>query len=294
MAWDRFFAGMAARRVDLPTYAFQRERFWLAPPVAGPVGLAGVGPTATGHPLLGASVELPGTDAVAFTGSISLSTHPWLADHAILGPALLPGTAFLDLALAAGEHVGCPRVDDLALQAPLALPAHGAVRLQVRVEATESDGRRQIGVYSRPQDDEHAWTQHAIGVLAPETGPEAEALTEWPPPGRRTRVRGRPLRRPGRHGIRVRPALPRPARRLGARRRRLRRRRPAGRDGLRRRLRPAPRAARRGPARPRLRAPGRGLEGRPAAPSRGPAHGSTPWAPGRCASGSGPRTAGSR
>ncbi|WP_346164538.1 polyketide synthase dehydratase domain-containing protein, partial [Streptomyces bangladeshensis] len=183
MAWDRFFAGTAARRVDLPTYAFQRERFWLAPPVAGPVGLAGVGLTATGHPLLGASVELPGTDAVAFTGSISLSTHPWLADHAILGPALLPGTAFLDLALAAGEHVGCPRVDDLALQAPLALPAHGAVRLQVRVEATESDGRRQIGVYSRPEDDEHAWTQHAIGVLAPETGPESEALTEWPPPG---------------------------------------------------------------------------------------------------------------
>ncbi|MGV9757872.1 SDR family NAD(P)-dependent oxidoreductase [Streptomyces tricolor] len=183
VAWDRYFAGTAARRVDLPTYAFQRERFWLAPPVAGPVGLAGVGLTATGHPLLGASVELPGTDAVAFTGSISLSTHPWLADHAILGPALLPGTAFLDLALAAGEHVGCPRVDDLALQAPLALPAHGAVRLQVRVEATESDGRRQIGVYSRPQDDEHAWTQHAIGVLAPETGPESEALTEWPPPG---------------------------------------------------------------------------------------------------------------
>ncbi|MDB1089130.1 type I polyketide synthase [Streptomyces sp. ACA25] len=178
-----YFAGRGARRVDLPTYAFQHARFWLTPPTTTPAGLAGVGLTTVGHPLLGAAVELPGADGIVFTGSLSLGTHPWLADHTILGPVLLPGTAFLDLALAAGEHVGCPRVDDLGLEAPLPLPAQGAVRLQVRVDAVEADGRRQVGVYSRPEDDEHAWTRHAAGVLAPDTGPAPEALTEWPPAG---------------------------------------------------------------------------------------------------------------
>ncbi|MDX3311412.1 type I polyketide synthase [Streptomyces sp. ME08-AFT2] len=178
-----YFADRDARPVDLPTYAFQHQRYWLTPPATTPAGLAGAGLTTVGHPLLGAAVELPGADGVVFTGSLSLRTHPWLADHAILGPALLPGTAFLDLALAAGRHVGCPRVDDLALEAPLPLPARGAVRLQVRVEALEADGRRPIGVYSRPEDDEYAWTRHAAGVLAPDSGPVPEPLTEWPPPG---------------------------------------------------------------------------------------------------------------
>ncbi|MFF0740145.1 type I polyketide synthase [Streptomyces sp. NPDC004111] len=178
-----YFTGRGTRRVDLPTYAFQHARFWLTPPTATPEGLSGAGLTAVGHPLLGAAVELPGADGALFTGSLSLRTHPWLADHTILGPVLLPGTAFLDLALAAGAHVGCPRVDDLGLEAPLPLPVQGAVRLQVRVEAQEADGRRQLGIYARPEDDEHAWTRHAAGVLAPASGPAPDTLAQWPPPG---------------------------------------------------------------------------------------------------------------
>jgi acyl transferase domain-containing protein len=105
--WRPVFPG--ARRVDLPTYAFQRHRYWLDPPTspagdaASDVSAAGVG--AAGHRLLGACVALPDSDAMLFTGSLSVATHPWLADHTVSGTVLLPGTALLELAIHAGAIV---------------------------------------------------------------------------------------------------------------------------------------------------------------------------------------------
>ncbi|WP_198550185.1 hypothetical protein, partial [Streptomyces silvensis] len=61
--WKEFFTGRGARRVDLPTYAFQRDRHWLdALPATGDVTAAGLG--AADHPLLGAAVTVGGTDGV--------------------------------------------------------------------------------------------------------------------------------------------------------------------------------------------------------------------------------------
>ncbi|MFD0444349.1 hypothetical protein ACFQ10_20740 [Streptomyces indonesiensis] len=111
------YAPYGPRLVDLPTYAFQRRSFWLD---AGPVGgdATAIGLHAAGHPLLGAAVELPDSDGIAFTGRLSLQTQPWLADHAVMGTVLLPGTAFVELALRAGHHAGCDRLDELTLEAP--------------------------------------------------------------------------------------------------------------------------------------------------------------------------------
>ncbi len=181
--WERLFEGWGAKRVGLPTYAFQRERFWLSSR-AGAGDPGSFGQSSMGHPLLGAAVELAGVEGSVFTARLSLESHGWLRDHAVLGVVLLPGTAFLELALHAGSRVGCGVVQELTLEAPLVFSGEGAVQLQVAVGESDESGLRSIAIYSRPESrvgreaegaagSESAlgggeWVRHAGGVLAPE------------------------------------------------------------------------------------------------------------------------------
>src|ERR1700684_1475862 len=116
----------------------------------GPAG--GVGRVGVGHPLLGAAVELPGTGGVVLTGRLSLATHPWLADHQVAGTVLLPGAAFAELVVRAGDEAGCGLVEELVLQAPLVLPAGGGGAGGGRVRGPGDDGRRTVEVHSRRDD----------------------------------------------------------------------------------------------------------------------------------------------
>ncbi|MEV0638638.1 SDR family NAD(P)-dependent oxidoreductase [Streptomyces sp. NPDC050619] len=190
MDWESYFGGPAGVPVDLPTYAFQRERYWLeVTEAAGDA--AGLGLEPADHPILGATLELADGNQTLFTSRLSRQSHPWLADHTVFGTTLLPGTGFVELAVRAGERLGCPRVEELTLSAPLVLPEHGGVQLQLVVgEAEEASGRRTVGVYARPDGDASAearpWSLHARGVLAPADagGDEPGAnLVVWPPAG---------------------------------------------------------------------------------------------------------------
>ncbi|MFI6628652.1 SDR family NAD(P)-dependent oxidoreductase, partial [Nonomuraea fuscirosea] len=171
-------------RAPLPTYAFQRRRFWLDAS-AGGEDVTAAGLSAAGHPLLGAAVVLAESGGIVLTGRLALHTQAWLADHAAAGTVLLPGTAFVELAIAAGDHVGCGHLAELTLEAPLPLAERGAVQVQIAV-GPETDGARTITVHSRI--GEGPWTRHASGLLTPHGGSAGldsagVDLTAWPPPG---------------------------------------------------------------------------------------------------------------
>ncbi|TDV34219.1 phosphopantetheine binding protein [Actinophytocola oryzae] len=181
--WSSLFTGRGAHLVDLPTYAFQHQHFWMTTPPGWIGDLASAGMRATGHPLLGAAVELP--EECLFTSRLSVDTHPWLADHAVFGSVLVPGTALLELAWRAGAEVGTPTVDELSIETPLVLPRDEGVQLRVVVSATDESGTRTLSVHSRliRSSFEQPWLRHATGRLSAAVDAPPADDRHWPPAG---------------------------------------------------------------------------------------------------------------
>ncbi|MBB5140558.1 acyl transferase domain-containing protein/NADPH:quinone reductase-like Zn-dependent oxidoreductase/acyl carrier protein [Thermocatellispora tengchongensis] len=167
-----------AREIDLPTYPFQRERYWLRG--SPEVDAAGLGVDGADHPLLGARVALAGGEQVVFTGRITLTAHPWLGDHAVGDVVVLPGAALAEMVLRAGEEAGRGHLAELTLHTPLTIPADGGVQVQVLLREPDADGAREVEVHART-DEAAEWVCHAVGVIdAASDEPEFD-LSAWPP-----------------------------------------------------------------------------------------------------------------
>ncbi|MER5853432.1 SDR family NAD(P)-dependent oxidoreductase [Streptomyces sp. NPDC002012] len=173
--------GPGGTAAPLPTYPFEHTSFWPRPRrTLADAAALGMDPVA--HPVLSTALETPDGGHV-LTGRIVLGDQPWLADHAVGGETLFPGSALVDLALTAGRHAGTPAVEELVLCAPLVLGAATAVR--VTVGAPEEHGTRTVDVHARDARTPDApWTRHATGVLGEAASPPA-APAAWPPPDAR-------------------------------------------------------------------------------------------------------------
>ena len=144
MAWEGIVAGRRARSVALPTYAFQRRRYWLeAHEPAGSPAVLGL--DSASHPLLATATELPDGSHL-FTGRVTLTSHAWLSDHIVMGTVILPGTAFIELALHAAQTVGLDEVAELVLNTPMTFSSEDAALLQVVVGPEGSAGGRSLTI----------------------------------------------------------------------------------------------------------------------------------------------------
>ncbi|KIE23529.1 hypothetical protein LK08_29470, partial [Streptomyces sp. MUSC 125] len=154
------------------TYAFQHRRYWLESTEPA---------SSSGHPLLDAAVEFAEEDGFLLSGRLATQAQTWLGDHTVLGATVVPGSVFAELALHAAEEAGTGEVVELTLQAPLILPEHAAVELQLRVGAPGAAGDRPLTVHARPAGAGTPWTCYARAVLGPVVAaPQAESVT-WPP-----------------------------------------------------------------------------------------------------------------
>jgi acyl transferase domain-containing protein/acyl carrier protein len=167
--WAGLFDG--ARRVRLPTYAFQRKRYWIDP-TAGRGDVTAAGLSTVDHPLLGAAVDLAGSDGAVLVGR--LPARSWIADHEVAGTVLLPGTAFVELAAHVAERFGLHGVDELTLHAPLVL-GDDETTVQVTV-----GGERSLTIHSRGGET-GPWTLHAAGTLGFEAPAPKWQPATWPP-----------------------------------------------------------------------------------------------------------------
>ncbi|WP_457659128.1 SDR family NAD(P)-dependent oxidoreductase, partial [Streptomyces griseus] len=160
-----------AQLSDLPGYAFQRQSYWMEAPRSAQ-NAAALGQTSVEHPLLSSLIHAVDSETTLFTGQISRSSHPWLADHTVMGNVIVPGTALIELAIHAGDRAGFDTVDEMLIAAPLFLTDE-AVQLQVALKDNT------VSIHSRSGD--RAWDLHATATLST-TAASAETLA-WPPQG---------------------------------------------------------------------------------------------------------------
>src|SRR5688500_12861841 len=101
LRWDRVVGG-GTRRLELPTYPFQRKRYWATPSAAShapPAAQAPQAPDVLAHPLLGGRLQSAALTASVFESRLSIDRLPFLADHRVFGAAVLPATAYLEMAV---------------------------------------------------------------------------------------------------------------------------------------------------------------------------------------------------
>lgn len=154
-------------RLELPTYPFQRRRYWPKASVATSAG----GDSVRMSGILGSAKDLASGDTV-YTNVFSVKTQPWLSHHVIYGTVVVPGATYATMALAAA---GAPaRVKDVFFYEPIILPEKASREVQLTMHPLEAGGGWKFQVHSRPFGVRDAdWSLNADGSVL--TGADADA-----------------------------------------------------------------------------------------------------------------------
>jgi acyl transferase domain-containing protein/NADPH:quinone reductase-like Zn-dependent oxidoreductase/SAM-dependent methyltransferase len=170
--WRAVWASSAATLTDLPTYPFQRERCWFrarrAPSSRG---------KETGHPLLGVRLHSALRDVVQFEQTLRAEDVPFFRDHVVRGRTILPGAAFVEMALAAARAIGAGEagIHEMLIGEPLAVDADEVRRIQTIVR-TANGGAQSFEILSTSmEDDEAPWRLHVQGAFVLDASSVADA-----------------------------------------------------------------------------------------------------------------------
>ncbi|MEL6764337.1 MAG: polyketide synthase dehydratase domain-containing protein, partial [Cyanobacteria bacterium J06607_6] len=96
--WTALDQAVSGQRVSLPTYPFQRQRYWADIDIPS---LPHSPISSSPHPLLGTQLNLPRTNTIHFESHISSNTPAYLTDHQVFGAVVLPAAGFIEMAIAA-------------------------------------------------------------------------------------------------------------------------------------------------------------------------------------------------
>ena len=182
--WNTYWGDYRGAHLDLPTYAFDRQRYWPSQRSREPADVESTGLSAVEHPFLAAWTSTSDTEFLVL-GAVSSKTAAWLRDHRVFEEVVYPGVGLLDLALAALSRVSRSPVlsiDELIIGAPLLIGDEGTA-IQVRVTSTERGHELVVRSHSALAD-EGDWIEHASAVAVERASSERDepsAPEQWPP-----------------------------------------------------------------------------------------------------------------
>jgi myxalamid-type polyketide synthase MxaE and MxaD len=172
--WRRLYPA-GGRYVQLPFYPWQRERCWIETEEADPWlnrwRAGGDQSDVRRHPLLGRPVKLAHlSEGYFWENQLNRRLLPYLADHRFQGAVLLPGTAYLEMAIAAAVEAfgaGSHTLTGVELRSPLFLSENSSYTVQL-ILSPDTGGEVSFRIFSRPGGEEQAdgsWTLHALGKI---------------------------------------------------------------------------------------------------------------------------------
>jgi acyl transferase domain-containing protein/acyl carrier protein len=177
--WTALYRGEVRQRRVLPSYPFQRKRFWLDGPSTGAASLDTGGSTTlqrqadmAGSGRFTAAPRSPLVREIVFSGVMSVPSRPWLADHRVGGKVVVPMTAFVGMAFAAAREVLADNevladddvaLEDIVIAERAVLTGDEALAMQIVLSPESTEDHWMFRIISLAPGRGDGFVQHASG-----------------------------------------------------------------------------------------------------------------------------------